>query len=219
MPSCPPGTVQVGIISVKGPDGEEGCVICEDCQPPDDPDCAPANGVGVWRVSATATERGSTVTRYYAIQIPEPYENSSGQLVERRIRQDNRSVTAGDVLNWTPNTDTDTFFNLSDRFVSKKDDSYWDPENCPRSAATNAGRVTVDTYADDSYAGTVASLGDALLRVDCDFDNASETYSLAYIGPGEIRDWWSTSALPGTINSGVLFTLTPIPEPDLPGPT
>jgi len=193
-------------------------VICEDCQPPDDPDCAPANGVGVWRVSATATERGSTVTRYYAIQIPEPYENSSGQLVERRIRQDNRSVTAGDVLNWTPNTDTDTFFNLSDRFVSKKDDSYWDPENCPRSAATNAGRVTVDTYADDSYAGTVANLGDALLRVYCD-NNASETYSLAYIGPGEIRDWWSTSALSGTINSGVLVTLTPIPEPDLPGPS
>jgi len=41
MPSCPPGTVQVGIISVKGPDGEEGCVICKDCETPQNPDCFP----------------------------------------------------------------------------------------------------------------------------------------------------------------------------------
>ena len=41
MPSCPPGTVQVGIISVHGPDGEEGCVICEDCETPQLAECWP----------------------------------------------------------------------------------------------------------------------------------------------------------------------------------
>jgi hypothetical protein len=218
MPSCPPGTVQVGIISVKGPDGEEGCVICEDCQPPDDPSCPPLNGAGVWRVSATTTERGSTVTRYYAIEIFEPYENSSGQLVEKRIVQSN-SAYAGDPITWTPASEGDTFFSLSDRTAVKiEGDAYWDPENCPRTASTNSGRSEVSTWVDGSRASFISQIGQALLRVDCD-NNASETYTLAYIGPGEIRDWWSTSALFGTINGGVLVTLTPIPAPDLPGPS
>ncbi|MGA1579013.1 MAG: hypothetical protein ACO39S_12650, partial [Steroidobacteraceae bacterium] len=219
-PTCPTGTVQVGITTVKYPDGDISAVICEDCEPPDDPSCPPLSGAGVWKLSSLAYDSVGTVFRYYAIQIPEPYENSSGQLVERRIRQDNRSVTAGDVLNWTPNTDTDTFFSVSDRSVSKKTGiSYWDLENCPRSAATNAGRVTVETYVDDSYTGTVANLGDTLLQVNCDIGNAQELLTLTYIGPGEIRDWWSVSALPGSISGGILTTSLPIPAPDLPGPS
>jgi len=219
-PTCPAGTTQVGIITAHQPDGDQTCVICEDCEPPDDPSCPPLNGVGVWNLSALAYDKGGTRFRYYAIEIPDPSYNGSGQLVETRIVQDNESVTAGDVLDWTPNTDTDTFFSVSDRSVSGKTGiSYWDEDNCPISASTLAGRVELSRWTDGVRTTFLKNLGTSLLDVDCDINNAQELLTLTYIGPGQIRDWWSTSALPGGISNGVLTSLTPIPAPDLPGPS
>jgi len=40
-PTCPPGTTLVGTITAHYPDGDQTCVICEDCEPPDNPDCYP----------------------------------------------------------------------------------------------------------------------------------------------------------------------------------
>ena len=219
-PTCPPGTVQVGITTVRYPEGDKTCIICKDCEPPDDPDCAPANGAGVWTLETTHSSSSSAFTRYYVIEIFEPFYNGSGNLIERRIVQDNRSVTAGDVLNWTPNTDVDTFFSFSSRSVSKKEGiSYWDPSKCPRGAGTNAGYGYAATYIDGVRNTAVTGLGEDTLYVNCDFDNASESFVLNYIGPGVIRDWWSVSALPGTISGGVINAGGPIPAPDLPGPT
>ena len=41
IPTCPPGTVQVGITTVRYPEGDKTCIICKDCPPPADPDCFP----------------------------------------------------------------------------------------------------------------------------------------------------------------------------------
>lgn len=198
-------------------------MFCEACYPPDDPSCPPlppSSGVGVWKLSALAYDKGGTRFRYYAIEIPDPSYNGSGQLVETRIVQDNRSVTAGDVLDWTPNTDTDTFFSVSDRSVSTKTGiSYWDEDNCPTIASTDAGRVELSRWTDGVRTTFLKTLGTISLDVDCDINNAQELLTLTYIGPGQIRDWWSTSALPGGISNGVLTSLTPIPAPDLPGPS
>lgn len=38
-PTCPPGTVQVGITTVRYPEGDKTCVICKDCRVPEN--CAP----------------------------------------------------------------------------------------------------------------------------------------------------------------------------------
>ena len=38
-PTCPAGTTQVGIITAHQPDGDQTCVICEDCLPLADIDC------------------------------------------------------------------------------------------------------------------------------------------------------------------------------------
>jgi hypothetical protein len=215
MPSCPPGTVQVGIISVKGPDGEEGCVICEDCQPPDDPSCPPLSGAGVWKLESTSTELGSTLAVGRLIEIPEPSSTS------KRIVQVNTAVDVSDVITWTPDTDDDTEFSVESRSVAKKDISYWDAENCPRSASTGSGAIYVRTYdSGGTWTGTqtrISSRGS--LGVNCDYATAEESNTLTYIGPGEIRDWWSVSALPGTVSGGILVTSLPIPAPDLPGPS
>ena len=40
-PTCPPGTVQVGITTVRYPEGDKTCIICKDCPPPADIDCYP----------------------------------------------------------------------------------------------------------------------------------------------------------------------------------
>jgi hypothetical protein len=44
-PTCPPGTVQVGITTVRYPEGDKTCVICKDCDPSQDPACATTWGV------------------------------------------------------------------------------------------------------------------------------------------------------------------------------
>ena len=183
-------------------------------------DCSPPlSGAGVWTLETTHSSPSSAFTRYYVIEIFEPFYNESGNLIERRIVQDNRSVTSGDVLSWTPNTDVDTFFSFSSRSVNKKEGiSYWDPSNCPRGAGTNAGYGYAATYIDGVRDTVVTGLGEDTLYVNCDFDNASESFVLNYIGSGVIRDWWSVSALPGTISGGVINAGGPIPEPDLPGP-
>jgi hypothetical protein len=217
---CPAGYTEVGPFTKgePGTDEYEFGMLCEACYPPEG--CPPLNGVGVWNLSALAYDKGGTRFRYYAIEIPDPSYNGSGQLVETRIVQDNESVTAGDVLDWTPNTDTDTFFSVSDRSVSGKTGiSYWDEDNCPISASTLAGRVELSRWTDGVRTTFLKNLGTSLLDVDCDINNAQELLTLTYIGPGQIRDWWSTSALPGGISNGVLTSLTPIPAPDLPGPS
>jgi hypothetical protein len=38
-PTCPAGTTQVGIITAHQPDGDQTCVICEDCEPVEDLNC------------------------------------------------------------------------------------------------------------------------------------------------------------------------------------
>lgn len=190
-------------------------MICEDCEPPDDPSCPPPSGVGVWKLESTSTELGSTLAVGKLIEIPEPSSTS------KRIVQLNTAVDASDVITWTPNTDNDTEFSVESRSVTKKDVSYWDAENCPTSAATIFGAIYVRTYdSGGAWTGTqtrISSRGS--LRVNCDYDTAEESNTLTYIGPGEIRDWWSVSALPGTISGGILTTSLPIPAPDLPGPS
>ena len=54
-PTCPPGTVQVGITTVRYPEGDKTCIICKDCEPPDDPDCAPIGETGYWRYVLTSS--------------------------------------------------------------------------------------------------------------------------------------------------------------------
>jgi hypothetical protein len=217
-PTCPAGTTQVGTITAHQPDGDQTCVICESCVAPDDPSCPPLpppSGAGVWKLESTSTELGSTLAVGRLIEIPEPSSTS------KRIVQVNTAVDVSDVITWTPDTDDDTEFSVEGRSVAKKDISYWDAENCPRSASTGSGAIYVRTYdSGGAWTGTqtrISSRGS--LGVNCDYATAEESNTLTYIGPGEIRDWWSVSALPGTVSGGILVTSLPIPAPDLPGPS
>ena len=54
-PTCPDGTVQVGIVTAHYPEGDVSDVICGDCQPPDDPSCAPIGETGYWRYVLTSS--------------------------------------------------------------------------------------------------------------------------------------------------------------------
>jgi len=38
-PTCPPGTVQVGITTVRYPEGDKTCIICKDCETPQIAEC------------------------------------------------------------------------------------------------------------------------------------------------------------------------------------
>ena len=184
----------------------------------------PANGVGVWYSTHIATELGNTYPRYNVIEIPEPYVNGNGQLVEYKVITTPQQTESSIMTVEPPIGGEPVFFTAVDRSATAIPGlDYWDCDP-NRQAAGAFSAMYVQQFVGGQDTSTRRRLPfSTSLTIDCIYQTAQETNTLTYIGPGVIRDWYSSSILSGGFwsigdASGYLKT-SPIPAPDLPGPS